>query len=77
MPAVKARKFALASVAATIVGAALAASKAWAAAAKEAWRVDDELPGDEDIPPSERPFLPLLTGERDEEQTTNRADDAP
>ena len=75
MPAVKARKYALASVAATIVGAAVAASKAWTAAAKEAWRVDDELSKDEDIPASERPFLPLLTGEREEEP--GRAQDAP
>jgi hypothetical protein len=66
MPAVKARKVALASVAASIVGAAVAASKAWTAAAKEAWRVDDELSNDEDIPASERPFLPLLTGERNQ-----------
>jgi hypothetical protein len=42
----------------------VAASKAWTAAAKEAWRVDDDLSSDDDIPPSERPFLPLLTGER-------------
>jgi hypothetical protein len=77
MRPVKARRVALASVAASIVGAAVAASKAWAAAAKEAWRVDDELPGDEDIPPSERPFLPLLTGERDEKPVPNSAPDAP
>ena len=55
---------ALASVAAGIVGAAVAASKAWALAAREAWRVDDDLAGDDDIPASERPFLPLLTGDR-------------
>ena len=77
MPAVKARKVALASVAATIVGAAVAASKAWAAAAKEAWRVDDELALDEEIPDSERPFLPLLTGERDEKPEPDHAQDAP
>jgi hypothetical protein len=74
---VKARKVALASVAASIVGAAVAASKAWAAAAKEAWRVDDELAIDEDIPDSERPFLPLLTGTRDTRPEPDRAPDAP
>jgi hypothetical protein len=77
MPPVKARKVALASVAASIIGAAVAASKAWTAAAKEAWRVDDELSNDEEIPASERPFLPLLTGERHEKPSPEPAKDAP
>jgi hypothetical protein len=72
---VKARRVALASVAASVVGAAVAASKAWTAAAKEAWRVDDELSNDEEIPASERPFLALLTGERDEHPAPDRASD--
>jgi hypothetical protein len=37
--------------------------------------VDDELSNDEEIPASERPFLALLTGERDEHPAPDRASD--
>ena len=51
------------TVAAAIVAFATAASRAWSLAAKELWRVDDELGSDDDIPPEKRPFLPKLTGQ--------------
>ena len=54
-------------MAAAIVGFATAASRAWTMAAKELWRVDDELAQDDDIPPEKRPYLAKLTGESTDE----------
>ncbi|MFN2589933.1 MAG: hypothetical protein ABR518_04105 [Actinomycetota bacterium] len=51
------------TVAGAIVAVATAASKAWTAASKELWRLDDDLPDDGEIPPEKRPFLAKLTGQ--------------
>jgi hypothetical protein len=62
--AVKRRKLIVGgTVAGAIVAFATAASRAWTLAAKELWRVDDDLAQDDEIPPEERPFLAKLTGE--------------
>ncbi|HEX9235313.1 MAG TPA: hypothetical protein VF972_03420 [Actinomycetota bacterium] len=57
------------AVAGVIVAMATAASRVWAVAAKELWRVDEELAEDDDIPPEQRPFLAKLNGPGHTEST--------
>lgn len=54
-------------MAGAIVAFATAASRAWTMAAKELWRVDDDLAEDDDIPPEKRPFLAKLNGDSTDE----------
>jgi hypothetical protein len=69
---VKRRKLILGgTVAAGIVAFATAASRAWTMAAKELWRVDDELSQDDEIPPEKRPFLAKLNGEPPTQSQSN------
>ncbi|HJP64984.1 MAG TPA: hypothetical protein VKA30_01620 [Actinomycetota bacterium] len=64
------KRVGLASAAVGFAGFVAAVSRAWAGAVKETWTLDDELAeDDDDVAPEQRPFLPLLTGERPPEPT--------
>lgn len=60
------KRIGLASAAVGFAGFVAAVGRAWAGAVKEPWALDEELSeDDDDVAPEKRPFLPLLTGERE------------